>query len=123
MAHGNILLPPSIMLSFHLGEFKVTFAYGTTLVGFGKGTFKDGNDGCVSAVDESAKLMYELDVNTYGQLDNKVALITDILDMEVKAKSDGAKMCYFKTSKGPDGIWTFTEDGTSLFQHDHATCF
>ena len=89
-----------------MGNCKVTFAAGSVLAGWGKGKFRDGSQNKC----KDDELEFICGATEHALLDNKLYLIPDLLDMQLKANADGAKICYYMISQSPDGTWDFQQD-------------
>ena len=88
----------------------MTFAYGAVLCGWGRGKFRDGAE--KKCGDE--ELEFLCDSNALVLLDNKMWLLSDLLNSEKQAKPTGAKLCYYTVSQEPNGDWTMKQDTSTL---------
>ena len=84
----------------------MTFPAGSILAGWGKGKFRDGSEQKC----KDNELEFTCGAETYGMMDNKLNLLTDLLTAEQKVKSQHPKLCYHTIKQDPSGGWEFLQD-------------
>ena len=92
----------------------MTFPAGSILAGWGKGKFRDGSEQKC----KDNELEFTCGAETYGMMDNKLNLLTDLLTAEQKVKSQHPKLCYHTIKQDPSGGWEFLQD-TCIYIYIH----